>query len=312
MRRDYRIGLSFMGPVTLAASGLAILSAKLYDYAFRRIDYVPDASADEQQYAEKYFEYVKWYQEVPSSTWSLNQGDPENYIVAKYIPADRPSKKSVIIAHGYKGNGETMANFAKMFHDWGYHVLVPDDRGHGASSGKYINFGWIDRLDYVQWSQLMVRKLGKDINIALFGVSMGGATVQMASGEHLPPQVKVLVSDCGYSSLEEELVFLLKQQFHLPKQPITGIVSRLNQKRLGFPISVVSSTEQLKKNKLPILFIHGQLDRFVPSWMTEKSYSVVTAPKAKWIVKNATHAESYWIDPLRYHYHVKHFIEKFI
>lgn len=312
MKRDYRIGLSFMGPITLAASSLALLSAKLYDYAFRRIDYVPDASADKQQYADDYFEYVKWYQEVSSSTWSLNNGDPENYIVAKFIPADQPSDKAVVIAHGYKGNGETMANFAKMFHDWGYNVLCPDDRAHGASSGKYINFGWIDRLDYLEWSKLLINTLGTDIRIVLFGVSMGGATVQMASGENLPAQVKVLISDCGYCSLQEELGYLLKQQFHLPKEPITSIVSRLNRRRLGFPISIVSSVNQLKKNTRPILFIHGQLDRFVPAWMTEKSYAVVTAPKAKWIVKNATHAESFWINPKRYQYRVKHFIDQFI
>lgn len=115
MRRDYRIGLSFMGPVTLAASGLAILSAKLYDYAFRRIDYVPDASADKQQYAEKYFEYVKWYQEVPSSTWSLNQGDPENYIVAKYIPADRPSKKVLSLRTVTRATAKPWQTLPKCF-----------------------------------------------------------------------------------------------------------------------------------------------------------------------------------------------------
>lgn len=105
---------------------------------------------------------------------------------AYFIPAD-DSTKAVIISHGYKGNGETMANYAKMFHELGFNVLLPDDRGHGQSAGRYISFGWLDRLDYLTWLNWLIKRLGAQTKLLLFGVSMGGATVEMLSGEDLPP-----------------------------------------------------------------------------------------------------------------------------
>lgn len=308
MKKDVKLGLTIVAPIMLATSGVAALSSRLYDYAFRRIDYVPDASEDKQKYADEYFAYVDWFKKVPSELWALHPDDPENFVSATYIPAQNLSAKTVIIAHGYKGSGETMCNFAKMFYDWGFNVLCPDDRAHGKSSGDYINFGWLDRLDYVEWAKEVVRKTGENAEIVMFGVSMGGATIQMVSGESLPPQVKVLISDCGYSSLDEELSFLLKQQFHIPKFPMTQIISQINKHRLGFSISEVSSVKQLQKNTRPIFFIHGEKDKFVPTWMLAKSFEATDAPKNRWIVPNAVHAESFWINPKEYKNKIHSFV----
>lgn len=310
MKRKYRIGLEILAPITLVASGVAAAATRFYDYAFRRVDYVPDAAADKQKYADEYFEYVNWFNSVPSEHWTLHKEDLENHVEATFIPAEHRSDKTVIIAHGYKGNGEAMANFAKMFYDNGFNVVCPDDRAHGTSSGDYINFGWLDRLDYVEWAKMVVDKIGNNSEIVLFGVSMGSATIQMTSGEKLPPQVKVLISDCGYSSLDEELTYLLKTQFHLPRTPLTQIISQINRRRLGFSIDEVSSVKQLQKNKLPIMFIHGEKDLYVPTSMLEKSYAATQGPKAKWIVKNAVHAESFWINPIEYKNRVMDFINQ--
>ena len=74
---------------------------------------------------------------------------------------------------------------------------------------------------------------------------MGGATVEMMSGEDLPSQVKAIIADCGYSSIEEELAYLLKRQFHLPKYPFVP-TNDINCHRMGYYLSDVSSVEQLK------------------------------------------------------------------
>lgn len=84
------------------------------------------------------------------------------------------------------GNAETMADYAKMYHDLGYNVLVPDARGHGQSEGDYIGFGWHERKDYVQWIDEILAKNGSEETITLYGISMGAATVMMTSGEDLP------------------------------------------------------------------------------------------------------------------------------
>ena len=82
-----------------------------------------------------------------------------------------------MIAHGYRENSLRMASYIRMFHDLGYNVLAPDDRGAGRSEGHYITFGWQDRLDYQNWLKQLIAKKGQDSKIGLFGVSMGGATV---------------------------------------------------------------------------------------------------------------------------------------
>lgn len=205
-----------------------------------------------------------------------------------------------------------MANYAYMFHQMGYNVLLPDDRGHGQSAGKYISFGWQDRRDYLGWIDKVLRINGQHTKIILFGVSMGGATVEMMSGEELPPQVKAIIADCGYSSIEEELAYLLKRQFHLPKYPFVPIVSFINRHRMGYYLSDVSSVEQLKRNHLPIFFIHGEKDVYVPSWMLKENYQAANGPKQMWQVPNATHAESFWIGPAEYQRHIAAFLDQYV
>src|SRR5699024_6839140 len=111
-----------------------------------------------------------------------------------------------IIAHGYMGDAESMYQFADMYHRLGYNVLVPDARGHGKSQGDYIGFGWPERKDYVKWIHEVLSQNGSKENIILHGVSMGAATVMMTSGEKLPTNVKAIIEDCGYSSIQAELI----------------------------------------------------------------------------------------------------------
>lgn len=294
----------------IAATSL-IASERLFNFAFKRVNYVPETSADKQKYADAYYAYVDWFKHVNKEKWYLHEHDPQNRMVAEYIPAETPSDKTVIISHGYKGNGETMANFTQMYHRLGFNVLLPDDRGHGESAGKYISFGWLDRLDYLQWIQQVIDRSNADVKILMFGVSMGGATMEMLSGESLPPQVKAIIADCGYSSIEAELTYLLKRQFHLPKYPIEPLVSTISKPRLGYYLGDVTATDQLKKNKRPILFIHGEKDVYVPVGMAYENYAATHAPKQLWIVKNASHAESFWINPTRYQQHVEEFLQTY-
>lgn len=294
----------------ITVTGLLDVSERLYNFVFDRVDEVPATSADKQKYAQQYYDYVDWLHTQPTRTWYLNP-NTDNQLAATYVPAAKATKDVVIIAHGYKGNGETMANYAKMFHDLGFNVLLPDSRAHGQSTGKYITFGWLDRLDYLDWLNKIIEAVGNDCRIILFGVSMGGATVEMLSGEQLPPQVKVIIADCGYSNINSELTYLLKRLYHLPKYPLLPTVSMINKRRQGFNLKQVSSIEQLQKNHLPIFFIHGEKDTYVPTEMVEENYAATAGPKEKWIVKDATHAESFWIDPKAYQAHVTDFLNRY-
>jgi uncharacterized protein len=165
------------------------------------------------------------------------------------------------------GNKEQMASYIRLWHRQGYNVLAPDDRGNGQSQGDYYGFGWPDRLDYLKWTRQVIRRVGQNSQIGLFGVSMGGATVMMMSGEKLPSQVKAIIEDCGYTSVGDELGYELNQLYHLPKFPLLYTASWVAQAKAHFNFMTASSVNQLKKNKLPIFFIQGAKDTFVPTKM---------------------------------------------
>lgn len=159
-----------------------------------------------------------WFNDKNNRTdWQLDSKDGL-ILSAYYLPAEKESHKTVIIAHGYMGQASDMPQYAKIYHDLGYNVLMPDARGHGRSEGDYIGFGWDERKDYLQWIDRVIKN-DPASEIVLHGVSMGGATVMMTSGEKLPENVKAFIEDCGYSSVNGELSYQLKEMFNLPAFP---------------------------------------------------------------------------------------------
>lgn len=254
----------------------------------------------------------EWFNATKNrSYWKLTSTDKLK-LNAIYLPAKEKTNKNVIMAHGYMGSGETMASFAKMYHDWGYNVLVPDARGHGENEGNYIGFGWPERKDYLHWIDKVLAENGTDAQITLYGISMGGATVMMTSGEKLPANVKAIVEDCGYSTVNEELAYQLKEMFNLPSFPLVPITSLITKIRAGYFFGEASSVAQLKKNKVPMLFIHGDADKFVPFEMLDEVYDATDAPKEKFVVAGAAHAKSYSVDPEAYKEKVDSFLTKYV
>ncbi|MBP1045625.1 alpha/beta hydrolase [Enterococcus sp. BWM-S5] len=257
----------------------------------------------------------------PEETWFQEEADREEWALisedrlklkAIYIPAEKPTDKNAILAHGYMGTAESMGKYAKMYHDWGYNVLVPDARGHGKSEGDYIGFGWPERKDYVQWIDTILEKNDSDSQITLFGISMGAATVMMTSGEKLPENVKAIVEDCGYTSAEDELSYQLNEMFGLPKFPLVYVTSGITKLRAGYFFGEASAVKQLKKNTTPMMFIHGKADDFVPFYMLDEVYEATDVPKEKYVVDTAKHGEAYTKDPEMYKERVAAFLEKYM
>ena len=54
------------------------------------------------------------------------------------------------------------------------------------------------------------------------------------------------------------------------------------------------------KTQLPILFIHGTDDKFVPVRMTYENYKACNAPKELLIVLGAIHGQSYDVEQEKY------------
>ncbi|WP_326716362.1 alpha/beta hydrolase [Vagococcus jeotgali] len=232
-------------------------------------------------------------------------------LVGRLIKHKKENKELAIVIHGYMGEAFDMARYAKLFYDKGLDVLLPDNRAHGESEGDYISFGWSDRLDYLLWVELMIELYGEDINIVLFGVSMGAATAMMLSGEDLPKQVRCIIEDCGYDSVENQLSYQLKRMFKLPKYPLIPVASWYTKHKIGFKFSEADCVRQLKKNQLPTLFIHGDKDRFVPFDMVYNVYEATQGDKELVVFEGSRHATSLSDAPKKYDKAISVFLDKY-
>ena len=232
---------------------------------------------------------------------------------AYLFPAEGESakKKFVIGVHGYKSYSRPeYGPYIEFYRSLGYSMVLPDDRAHAPSEGKYIGFGVLDRLDCVDWAKTLVKTYGEDIEIRLHGVSMGGATVLAASGEEdLPKQVKGIVSDCGFSQAWDVLSYELKEMAHFPVKPFLPICEKICEHRAGFNFHDFAPVDQVKKSKTPILVVHGTKDPMVPVRMAQEIYDAIASRKRLLIVPEAGHGESIAFAPDEYHQAIREFFE---
>lgn len=232
---------------------------------------------------------------------------------ATYFPAvsRNGSINLVICFHGYTGEGlSNHVAIADYFLKRGYAMLMPDARAHGASEGKYIGFGCLDRQDALSWIQWAVQECGENTRILLHGTSMGGATVLMTSGLELPDNVKGIVSDCGFTSPKEVFTHVLNHMYHLPAFPAIQGADLINRKLAGYGMDECNARREVQKAKVPILFIHGSADTFVPCSMCHEIYDSCRSPKRKLIIEGAAHAESYYKDMETYEKALTEFTEE--
>jgi fermentation-respiration switch protein FrsA (DUF1100 family) len=204
-----------------------------------------------------------------------------------------------------------MSVYAKEFSARGYNVLLPVMRGHAESEHAYVSMGWHDRLDAEDWIKYII-KFHPGAQIILHGISMGGATVMMMTGDILPGNVKCAIEDCGYTSVWDEFSEQLKVSYKLPVFPFMFAANSIARRGIKLDFKEASSIEQLKKSQTPTLFIHGEEDTFVPFRMLEEVYNACAAEKEKLTVPDAVHANSAEVHPDLYWNKVDSFLTKHI
>lgn len=207
-----------------------------------------------------------------------------------------------VVCHGYIGQPSDMAKYGYHFHELGMSVLMPAARGHERNVDTgLIQMGGTDAQDLVGWIGEIVAR-DPEARVMLFGVSMGGAEVMMASGlSDLPENVALIVEDCGYTSVWEEFSLQLDNVFHLPSFPILNVADAACLMRAGYTFEGVSSIESLRSASVPMLFIHGDEDTFVPFSMLDECYEACASEeKEKLVVEGAGHGLSASTNPELY------------
>ena len=231
---------------------------------------------------------------------------------ACYVPAANPAQAqgTAIVVHGYGDNHFVFLYLVRMYRDtFNSNVLFPDLQYHGYSEGDEIQMGWKDRLDLLKWIEVAHKEFQDDFMV-LHGVSMGGATVMMVSGEPLPDYVKAIVEDCGYASVVTQFNNNRKESFAFIPPDVLQSASLVTKKNYGWSFWEASSVKQLEKSTVPMLFIHGDADDFVPFNNLQMNYDAKKhGYKEMYVCPGAVHANSYAKDPETYIYKVSNFLK---
>ncbi|WP_240508089.1 alpha/beta hydrolase [Virgibacillus indicus] len=257
-------------------------------------------------------DWREWVDNQDFEQWEMESYDGLK-LQGYYLEAKEPTDKTVVLAHGYLGRARDMGLYGQYYYEeLGYNIFTADLRGHGQSEGEYIGFGWHDRLDYLDWIDKVLERTGSDSEIVLHGVSMGAATMLMTSGEDLPENVKAIVADSPYTSVYDMFDYQMGRMFHLPAFPILPSTSLITQMRAGYSLTEASALDQVKKAEVPILYIHGNADTFVPTSMTEELYKNTKSNAEMITFDDAGHGEAFVTQKNRYINKMNAFLNKYI
>lgn len=210
------------------------------------------------------------------------------------------TRKLVILVHGWLDDAWSRLDDLAFYQKMGYNVFLPDLRGHGASSGKYLGMGIADGQDLEEWVNYFRSKLGKDTEIILDGVSVGGAAVLQMDASFLNQYVSGIVADSSYENLWQMLTKMIHFYPKFMKRfYMFGI--ELWCRLLGkFKIKNTSTEACIRNINIPVLLIGGALDKIVPIDTQRKLQTACGGKCTLWIQENASHAKASYIDRVAY------------
>lgn len=249
-----------------------------------------------------------WFDEIAQPVTRTAPGGLE--LFGWFVPHPN-SRRYAIICHGYRCTARGMRHRAEVFYNMGFNILLPEARAHGKSEGEWIGMGWPERRDIVDWIYDILKK-DMEAEILLYGESMGAATVMMTAGEVLPENVKLVIEDCGYSDVMDEMNFSIKKKYKLPAFPIVPAASLFSRLRLGYSFRRASAVNQIQRCRIPVLFMHAEKDEVVPFNMIYKLYSAARCEKKMVTFPEAGHCQCAETDPELYWGSIRDFIAKYM
>lgn len=275
-----------------------LLAEKLFAAVFKKNDKFDEDYIEHKGWlnsSKRTQVYLKSYDGLKLSGLKIENNETDNYVV---------------MVHGIWSSHSSMIDRAYEFNALGYNILLVDQRAAGNSEGEYYTYGLKESFDLFKWCYYLISG-NRKVKIILYGVSMGAATVMQLCRFKLPENIKCIVEDCGFSSLKEQLAHTLQKDYKILKPNIVlSIFENIMYAKFGFKFDDISAKNSLRNNEIPILFIHGTDDDFVPFKMSTILYNSNKGYKKYYPVKDRKHARSF--EDKNYYINVNNFIKNFI
>lgn len=222
------------------------------------------------------------------------------------------AKRTIIAMHGWRSSwSKDFGAIAVFWEKNGCNVLYAEQRGQNKSGGDYMGFGILERYDCRSWVHWVNGRCGTKLPVYLGGLSMGAATVLMAAGLDMPENVHGVIADSGYTSANAIWRHVVKNNLHLRYSFHDSLVNDICRKKIRVGTRDYTTLDAMRVTAIPILFIHGTDDRFVPVEMTYENYKMCSAKKRLLIVPGASHCMSYFVERKNYEKTVKEFWRDF-
>lgn len=173
---------------------------------------------------------------------------------AVYYPTG--SKKTMIWVHGYTSHAEREWAFPGLFYlSLGYNVLIPYQRAHGLSGGKYISLGALERVDMQGWVN-QVNEMNPDGKIIIHGLSMGGGIALDLTAIEMK-NVKAVISDAPSHSVKDMFEAIAAHAFKKNSGKIAACTIARFEKEFGVDVMEFERVDVVTKGKYPLLLSAG-------------------------------------------------------
>lgn len=297
--------------LSLFVCGFFVGGAFLCDVAFNTQNSIFSSIASNSKLDSPTVQQVDWLKNDSNYTDTYIQSSTDDIRLHAFeILQPTATDNWVIMVHGYRSSPWRVSDYAYNYYLLGYNVLLPALRGSLDTEGHWITFGQYEHLDICDWIDYLVQK-NSDCRIILHGVSMGASTVMLTVGENIPQNVRLAIEDSGYTSLTAELSYLVTNFAYIPSFPLLQSVDLMVQQKAGFAIGDVDCIKSLQKATLPIYFIHGDADIFVPYFMHDQLYESYQHTKDKLVIHQSPHIHGSTVAPTEYWTGIKIFIDTY-
>ncbi len=299
----YNIGMRLFFLILAAILAvLLILAGVFFQFTFTRRGmripgkpYLKEGEYDLRswkKFEQRHMEDFQWLTAQPMDEVTIVSDDGLK-LCGHYFRADS-SRRIILCVHGYRGLCfHDFASAGRFLHAQNCDLLLIDQRASGKSEGEFITFGAKEKTDIRAWCDYLADHNPQDLPVYLYGLSMGCTTVLCALDQGVDTVINGVIADCGFSSIRAILAHQSSHSFHIPPYPALKLLGLFCILRAGFRFDEGDAEKTLRSCTVPILFIHGAQDHFVPPDNTIRNYEACASKKELVLVEGAIHGSSY-------------------
>jgi fermentation-respiration switch protein FrsA (DUF1100 family) len=250
-----------------------------------------------------------WFAQLKREPFTIPS--PNGYTLAgEYWPVEGHSRGIVILSHGVTVNRYASLKYAQLFQGLGFSCVAYDQCRHGESGGRFTTYGYYERHDSKAVVDWVRERFGRSTLIGIHGESMGAAVLLQYAG-FVADGADFYISDCAYASIWEQLGYRLRVEYHLPRWPLLHLSAWICRLRSGCEMKEACPLGAVPHIEKPVLFIHGEDDRYIPPDAAKRLYEAKTkGERALLLVPGARHAQSQPVAPEQYRQAIVEFLDR--